>query len=127
MYFVTDEIIKYFKHVLKQDQMSGRKKVLYEWHFAINQIHAIDEGEPYRIWSAQFKTNGYKLTSTKMIEFEGYTLKRMVYSSKNSSIGGIDPLAMVTGGYWKADTEWVVFEVDFTENAIPDTVNIANN
>ncbi|MBL7889731.1 MAG: hypothetical protein JNL24_09265 [Bacteroidia bacterium] len=104
--------------------MSGRKKVLYEWHFAMNQIHAIDEGEPYKIWNAQFKTNGYKLTSTKLIEFEGFVLKRMVFSSENNSIGGIDPLAMVTGGYLKADTEWVVFEVDFAESVIAATPSV---
>jgi hypothetical protein len=111
MLIIKDEFVAYFKHVLNSDKEEGRKKVLYEWHFAAKQINAIDEGESYRVWERQLHNNGFKLKNTKTVKFEGFILKRLTFSSENNSIGGTDPLAFATG-YIKADNEWIVFEAN---------------
>lgn len=96
-----------------EDKSANRKLVSYEWHFGTNSINAIDDGPVREEWLKQFELFGFTLKSEKQIELEGFVLTRKIYSTKSSKkLAGIDPLALFSSGYLKADSERVVFEID---------------
>ena len=116
-YYITKRIVEMFLKTLKDDKAAGRTVVAYEWHAILEGIHALDEGEPYDKWMKQVRRHGLVYDHSKVIDFEGIQLKRVVFKHPSKmAVKWMDPLAMATG-YWKLDYDWVIFIADHRDGS----------
>lgn len=113
MYFQTSKITDAFRTVLNEDKTAKRKVVAYEWHCDPSAISAFDEGL-YETWKLQIAERGFVYSNTKTIDFEGFSLKRIVYRHPTKLFEMFDPLSVALG-YLKANCECVIYEVDHSE------------